>query len=297
MESGKTRFEPLTDPVFSYLFSEEDTILSMQEIINGVLIKSGDSPIREISRMDSQYAIIGEKIGARGGRLDIRAEAEDGTLFDIEVQLRRQLFMNDRSWFYGSRMLSEAFREGQDYLKMPRVRIINLLDFVLRENHPDYLQPIGITYRKEPADVATDAFRIYNIELPKFRKEYQTMDSALHDPLARWLYLLDRGYRNDKEMEVLTRMTDGMKAFARKYNRSLDDPKLEALYELDLSAKRDQRAIAYTERVLGRAEGRADIVRGMLNNGIPVDLIYKCVNAPRAEVDALIARIRSGLSD
>ena len=38
-------------------------------------------------------------------------------------------------------------------------------------------------------------------------------------------------------MEVLTETTEGMKAFARKYNRSLDDPKLRGLYELDMSAR------------------------------------------------------------
>lgn len=293
MENGRIKYEPLADSVFSYLFSESDTILAMQEIINNVLLESGDMPIKEISKMDSQYAIIGEKIGARGGRLDIRAEAEDGTLFDIEVQLRRQLYMNDRSWFYGSRMLSEAFREGQDYREMPRVRIINLLDFVLRDDHPDYLQPIGVTYRKEPVEVATDAFRIYNIELPKFRKAYPTMEAAQQNPLASWLYLLDSGYKNEHEMEVLTDMTEGMRAFARKYNRSLDDPKLQALYELDLSAQRDQKAIAYTARVEGRAEGQASVIRGMLNNGIPAEVIYKCVDAPRAEVDAIISQVKA----
>lgn len=297
MANEQKRLEPLADSVFNYVFSEPDTILSMQELINNVLIKAGDAPIREISTMNSQYSIIGETVEGRGGRLDIRAVAEDNTLFDIEVQLRRQLFMNDRSWFYGSRMLSEAFREGQDYREMPRVRVINLLDFTLRDSHPDYLQPIGVLYRKPPTEIATDAFRIYNIELPKFRKQYPSLESVLNDPLARWLYLLDCGYKNDQEMEVLTNMTEGMRAFAKKYNRSLDDPKLRALYELEMSAQRDQNAIAYTERMEGRAEGTAaerySVIHGMLSNGIPIDVIYKCVNAPRPEVDAIIAKVRA----
>ena len=57
--------------------------------------------------------------------------------------------------------------------------------------------------------------------------------------LAQWLYLLEQGYKDEREMEVLTEMTEGMKAFARKYNRSLDDPKLRGLYERDMSARRD----------------------------------------------------------
>lgn len=63
-------------------------------------------------------------------------------------------------------------------------------------------------------------------------------------------------------MEVLTETTEGMKAFARKYNRSLDAPKLRGLYELDMSAWRDrasERSTARQEGVeAGRLEGRRE---------------------------------------
>lgn len=289
--------DPLSDSVFSCIFSDESTTIAMLEIINAVLTDAGDEPIRAITKMDSQYSVLGERIGARGGRLDVRAVAEDGTLFDIEVQLGSQLFMNDRSWFYGGRLLSEAFREGDDYRNMPRVRVINLLDFVLRDDHPDYLQPIGVMYKKAPVEVATDAFRIYNIELPKFRSGYQTLESAKDDPLTRWLYLLEEGYKDAREMEVLTNMTEGMRAFAKKYNRSLDDPKLKDLYELDLSARRDQAAIAYTAEAKGRAkghtEGRVEIIRAMLMNGVPAETICKSAGVSPEEMEKILDEMKA----
>lgn len=91
-------------------------------------------------------------------------------------------------------------------------------------------------------------------------------------------------------MEVLMEMTEGMKAFAKKYNRSLDDPKLRDLYEYDLSARRDQAAIAYTAKI----EAYTATIRNMLNQGLADDLIYKCVDAPRSEIDAIIAKLRAG---
>ena len=36
-----------------------------------------------------------------------------------------------------------------------------------------------------------------------------------------------------------------------------------------------------------------DMTEVMLHNDIPVDVIYICVNAPRQEVDAIIAMIRA----
>ena len=92
-------------------------------------------------------------------------------------------------------------------------------------------------------------------------------------------------------MEVLTNMTEGMRAFAKKYNRSLNDPKLRALYELELSAKRDQNAIAYTERMEGRKEGRQELILSMLRNGASMDFIYKCANMPKEDVDRIVSQL------
>lgn len=88
-------------------------------------------------------------------------------------------------------------------------------------------------------------------------------------------------------------MSEGMRAFAEKYNRSLSDPKLRDLYELDLSARRDQAAIAYTAELKGERKAYENVVRSMLQKGFNADLIYDCVDAPRSEIDAIIAKLRA----
>jgi predicted transposase/invertase (TIGR01784 family) len=289
MESyEKIKLEPLSDSVFSYIFADKDLTVSMQELIDSVLTDAGDPLIGKVKSVQAQYSVQKRMVSTHGGRLDARVEAADGTLFDIEVQAYLEPAMNDRSWFYGSNLMSEEFLEGQTYNKVPKVRVINLLDFVLRRDHPDLLQPISLMYRKSPAP-ASDAFRIYNIELPKFRDTNPTLESVKNDPLLRWLYLLDEGYKSDHEMEVLSNMTEGMRAFAKRYQVSLNDPDLRRMYDYEMSAKRDQASREYNAEM----KGRTDVIRGMLHNGIPVDVIYKCVDAPRADVDAIIAKIRA----
>ena len=105
-----------------------------------------------------------------------------------------------------------------------------------------------------------------------------------------------------------------MRDFARRYRFSLDDPDLRRMYEYELSAKRDQASREYYAKEEGRAEGRAEgiaegrakgiaeerarsithTVRSMLHSGISTTIIYNCVDASREEVDAIIAKIRSG---
>lgn len=294
------RLEPLSDSVFSYIFADKDLTVSMQELIDSVLLDAGDPLIGKVKSVQAQYSIQKRMVATHGGRLDARVEAADGTLFDIEVQIYPEPAMNDRSWFYGSALMSEEFREGQPYNKVPHVRVINLLDFVLRDEHPDLLQPIGLLYRKEPA-TATDAFRIYNIELPKFRDTHPTLESVKDDPLLRWLYLLDVGYKNDHELEVLSNMTEGMRAFANRYKVSLNDPDLRRMYNYEMSAKRDQASRDYNNRMEGRKEGlqegrkesQISVVRRALAQNLSKEIIYALVDAPRHEVDAIIAKVQS----
>lgn len=296
----RIKYDPLSDSVFNYLFSGKDMNVSMQEFIDSVLADAGDPLPGRVKTIQTQYDVKKRVFGTHGGRLDVRVEAADGSLFDIEVQTYLEPAMNDRSWFYGSNLMSEEFREGQPYNRIPKVRVINLLDFVLREAHPDFLQPIGMLYRKAP-EPATDVFRIYNIELPKFRATNPTLESVREDPLLRWLYLLDEGYKSDHEMEVLSGMTEGMKAFAKRYKVSLDDPNLRRMYDYEMSARRDQASREYNAEMKGRVEGRAEgrveerahIIRGMLKKGMPAEIICECTGASKAEVDALLAKMRT----
>ena len=125
-------------------------------------------------------------------------------------------------------------------------------------------------------------------------------------------------------------MDEGMRDFARRYRFSLDDPDLRRMYEYELSAKRDQASREYYAKEEGRAEGIAEgraegraegiaegrakgiaegrakgiaeerarsithTVRSMLHSGISTTIIYNCVDASHEEVDAIIAKIRSG---
>ena len=121
---------------------------------------------------------------------------------------------------------------------------------------------------------------------------------------------------------VVNCMDEGMRDFARRYRFSLDDPDLRRMYEYELSAKRDQASRVYYAKEEGRAEGIAEgraegraegiaegrakgiaeerarsithTVRSMLHSGISTTIIYNCVDASREEVDAVIAKIRSG---
>lgn len=88
-------------------------------------------------------------------------------------------------------------------------------------------------------------------------------------------------------------MTEGMSAFARRYNVSLNDPDLRRMYDLEMSAKRDQASALDNAERKGTATAYYTVVRRALSQNLPMDVIYALVDAPRSEVDAIIAKVRA----
>lgn len=115
------------------------------------------------------------------GRLDVRVKTESGRLFDIEVQIDKD-FMNERGFFCGGRMGEDEFKPGVPYDKMPEVRVINLVDFYVRDDHTHVVEPVVLSYENNPGEVATEKFKMYHIQLPAFRKEHKTLESVQGDP-------------------------------------------------------------------------------------------------------------------
>lgn len=130
----------------------------MLEFLNAVLSHVGEEQINEIISMRSEYAVLGERADQKTGRLDVRVKAESGRLFDIEVQIEKD-YMNERGFFYGGRMGSDEFEAGTPYDRMPEVRVINLVDFFVRDDHSNVVEPVVLSYANNPGEIATRKWR------------------------------------------------------------------------------------------------------------------------------------------
>lgn len=239
IEKKVVRVSPLNAVVFACIFQDvEKAGKAMREFLNAVLEHVGEEPIVEILDMKSEYAVFGESADQKYGRLDVRVKAESGRLFDIEVQIDKD-FMNERGFFYGGRMGEDEFKPGESYDKLPEVRVINIVDFYVRDDHSNVVEPVVLSYVNNPGEVATEKFKMYHIQLPAFRKEHKTLESVKGDTFNSWLYMFDRGYQDPDEMEVLSGMTEGLRNFAAQYNYAINDPDLIRRYRMFEDGKRD----------------------------------------------------------
>jgi hypothetical protein len=121
---------------------------------------------------------------------------------------------------------------------MPHIIVINILDFNLRNDNEDFIQPVGLLYAKPPHTVAEDHILIYNVQLPRFRNQVHDLTK----PLDAWLYILDTANQKQLsleeviEMEPILRETididAGLKQFAEEYSKVAADPVIQKEYSM-----------------------------------------------------------------
>ena len=182
------RLNPLNDFLFLKLMGEEGNEVQCLAFLNAILGSKGKVPINLIKILENR-AITADIIGEKASILDVRVETDTGEKVNIEVQLKDLHNMEKRTLFYWGREFTKGISEGDDYLLLPKVITINIVNFdnikindfhtcfhLWEDDHKDYL--------------LTNVLEIHFINMKKFR-QLKTSDIA-HNPLERWLTFLDK---------------------------------------------------------------------------------------------------------
>jgi predicted transposase/invertase (TIGR01784 family) len=122
------RLNPLNDYLFLKVMGEKGDEEQLLGFLNAVLGRTGENRIVQVEILENR-TFTAEFIGDKTSILDVRARVENNTRIDIEVQLRNQRNMDRRGLFYWSREYTKSLEKGQDYLALPRVVTINIVNF------------------------------------------------------------------------------------------------------------------------------------------------------------------------
>ena len=123
-----------------------------------------------------------------------------------------------------------------------------------------------------------------HIQMPAFRKKHKTLESVKDDSLFTWLYMLDRGYKNENEMEELSDMTEGLRNFAKQYNYAINDPDLIRSYRMVEDGKRDIAAKVSAAEAKGESNAHLQDALAMKADGLPLDLIARYTGLSSKEI-------------
>jgi predicted transposase/invertase (TIGR01784 family) len=97
-------------------------------LLNSILKLTGKDRIVSIEIVENKELPV-DFLGGKASKLDVRAVLADGTRVNIEIQLKNEYNMEKRSLRYWAQKYTKGIVEGQDYIDLPPVIVINILVF------------------------------------------------------------------------------------------------------------------------------------------------------------------------
>jgi hypothetical protein len=207
--------------------------------------------------------------------------------------------MTERNLLYSAHSLYRNARRGDELSdvvkKMPRVIVIDILDFVLRPSSADFHQPAGLLFLKRPVEWASDKLEIHIIQLPLFK----AMAPDFKNPLHCWLTAITRARDQGKSLKEVVEMDPALKEFREadpgfaqfvdRYGIVASTPEmLKAYNDWQIAQMAWEEEIAWVEAKgidKGKAEG---IAEGIAKNQLNIALVlFRAVKPGDDSLDAI----------
>ncbi len=235
---------PLTDFGFKKLFGTEPNKDLLIDFLNQIL---PDKKIKDLS-----YSAT-EKLGLtqvdRKAIFDLYCIGDNGERFIVEMQKAKQNYFKDRSVFYASFPIQEqAKKKNWDY-KLEPVYSVGILDFVF-DDHKNDAELLHIVELKDHnGEVFYDKLKFVYLELPKFKKKEEDLDSQFD----KWMYVFTHlSQLSDRPQKLQDRVFSKLFEAAEIAKFTPDE---RVAYEDSLKYYRDIKNVVDTSKEEGIREG------------------------------------------
>ena len=230
------------DLVFKVLFSRQWHLLS--DLINAV--RHGLPPISVVDVLNPDF--LPEDITGKHVVLDVLARDAHGTLFIVEMQVRRYLHWPERNLYYLARSLSQQLKKGEPYLHLKPAIGISLLMHDLFPSYADQaLWHFTLRDTQRLNVQLGQALQVHIIELRKAERL-----GGLPPELSAWISCL----RHSTEENVMSQITHQpvQEALAHLRGMSSEEGLRWAALRREMAEADAEDALAF-ERQEARKEG------------------------------------------
>ena len=278
----RTLLNPKIDFVFKKIFGSEEHPEILISFLNAVLKPQKPIVSVEIKNSDLEKEYIEDKFS----RLDVKALTSNKEIINIEIQLKNEYNMIQRSLYYWSKLYEEQLSEGDRYDKLSRTVCINILDFKYLKNdrfHNGYrLKEI------ETNEELTDLQEIHFIEIPKLKRFESTEEIV--DLLEGWVEFL-----RDPESEVIRKLEMSNKEIREAKDelyRLSRNSKERELYYLREKSLRDEISALANAKEKGLKEGlKQGLLEGKLESARSfLDILDDDTIATKLNIDVNIIK-------
>ena len=243
--SQERYINPLTDFGFKRLFGTEPNKALLIDFLNVLLPER--HIISDLSYRNNEN--IGSTVVDRKAIFDIYCKSESGESFIVEIQKAKQNFFKDRSVYYSTFPIQEQAQKGIWAYRLSPVYTVGILDFVFDEHKGDETILHTVELKNQKCEVFYDKLKFIYVELPKFKKTVEQLETHFD----KWLFLLKHLPDLNAPPEVLQERTFSQ-LFEVAEIASFSSEEQDA-YEDSLKYYRDIKNVVDTSKEEGREEG------------------------------------------
>ena len=240
--------------------------------------------------------IIPYEKGEKRGLLDIKAEINDGTILDIEMQMENERNTEERATEYIGKMISEQLQVGDNYktLKKSIVIFIANYNFLKRNSYHNIGRMkfeetiedeyVNMGYEKEEK-IASKYIEFHYIELTKFKKR----SPLKFTKLDQWMCIFTQNKEGimlaEKENKEIKRAINTLDFLSK-------DPKERERHNSIVMAEYNrlvsQQNFFEDGKDEGKKEEKIQIAKKLLKMNIPISQIIEATELTEEEIEKIL---------
>ena len=182
------------------------------------------------------------------GVLDLDVELESGELINVEMQLRDNRNIEERTTFYASKKIVEQLEPKGKYEDLKKVIVIAILNYSFIKL-PQYVTETVRVAKSNKEYEINNTVKYYYIELEKFRNQNPNMEEKIN----QWLAFIDME-RGDL-LEMAKEKNKEIKEATDAYEVLTGDDEIKRIAEIRLMSELEEQSALATARAKGTEEG------------------------------------------
>ena len=268
---------PLTDYGFKKLFGTEPNKVLLIDFLNQILPERHQ--IKDLTYSKNEHLAPSDL--DRKAIFDLYCTGESGERFIVEVQKAKQNYFKDRSVYYASFPIQEQAKVGDWDYKLDPVYTVGILDFIFDDHKHEGELLHFVELKNQHCEVFFDKLKFIYIELPKFNKSAEELETHFD----KWLYVFKH----------LSHLQERPKILQERVFKKLFDaaeiakfsPVERKAYEESLKYYRDLKNVVDTSKEEGIEEGIKGIAQKMKTEQFPIEQIMHLTGLSEEEIKEL----------
>ena len=293
-ETKKVDRLPITDDyIFKRVFAFEGNESALKDLLEAILNKD----IKTVTIKNPE--IIPYEKDEKRGLLDIKAETDDGTILDIEMQMEDEKNTDERGTQYLGKMITEQLKKGDKYKKLKKSIVIFITNYnFLKRNsyHSVGKMKFEETLKEEYVEmgyeeedqIASKYIEFHYIELPKYKRE----EPSKFTKLDQWMCIFTQ---NEEGIEMAEKENKEIKRAIDTLDFISEDPKERERHNSIVMAEYNRLTSEHNffeagvEKGIekGKKEGVLKTAKAMLKRNMPIETIMEITELTREEIEKL----------